>query len=96
MIKQAGAVENEQLNFNFFGLSSLYQLLVDCFRLFDEASHYSTFCKCVGDSQWICSARCDVNSICKLRSWMKACRKHQHSAGGLCIYDTFCSTGQVS
>ena len=45
MIKQAGAMENEQLNFNFFGLSSLYQLLVDCFRLFDEASHYSTFCK---------------------------------------------------
>ena len=51
MIKQAGAVENEQLNFNLFGLSSLYQLLVDCFRLFDEASHYSTFCKCARDSQ---------------------------------------------
>ena len=43
--KQAGAAENEQLNFNFFGLGSLYQLLVDCFRLFDEASFDSTFCK---------------------------------------------------
>ena len=45
MIKQAGAVENEQLNFNLFGLGSLYQLLVDCFRLFDEASFDSTFSK---------------------------------------------------
>ena len=51
MIKQAGAVENEQLNFNLFGLSSLYQLLVDCFRLFDEASLIiQHFAKCARDS----------------------------------------------
>ena len=54
------------------------------------------FEKCARDSQWMCSARCDVNNICKLRSWTEAHRKCQHSGGGLSNYDAFCSSVQVS
>ena len=62
-------------------------------RLLFKMQH---FAKCARESQWMCSTRCDVNNICKLRYWTKAYRKCQHSAGGLSDYDAFSSSVQVS